>query len=85
MDSNNIANWPMVALALIAAAPGILAAITAYKTKKLQEENNIAVAEVHTLVNARFTSIENKLKAALEEIGRITGQPTKSIEDAPPK
>lgn len=79
----DVVTWPMVGMALVVAIPGLLAAILAYKGKKLGEATEAKVEQVHVLVNSRMTEIQEKLKVALDEIGALKGMKPLTIAEAP--
>ena len=89
MMSDNV-SWQTVVIALIAALPGIIAAIAAVGAQRTGTENKAAlgkneqaVADVHQLVNGRMTEVLGKLAAALEEIGQLKGEPPSTVAEAP--
>lgn len=85
MNEVIVVNLSQMWIAFFTALPGIIAAIGAFYTVRQGKQQKAATAEVHALVNSRFTEMQAKLEAALETIAKLTGEPVKSVEAAPSK
>ena len=83
MEPAALVTWPVVAMTLIAAIPGILASVAAIMAAMRSAQNAAAIERVHVLVNSQMTAVKDKLEAALTEIATLTGQPKKSAAEAP--